>query len=167
MRPTNLTLIGMPGSGKTTVGRIVAAAWGWHLLDTDQLIESGEGKRLEELIAAHGMPGFLAIEARHIRTIHAHQTVIATGGSVVYDDLAMNHLAALGSIVYLDVPLNDLTRRLGDLAARGVVIAPGMTLADLWAERHPLYLKYAHHTVAVAGDDPRESADAVLRLWPD
>jgi shikimate kinase len=154
----NLTLIGMPGSGKSTVGRLLAKRFSLTFLDTDTLIETSEGKRLEEIIQQHGLQGFLVIEARYLRELHCDRTLIAPGGSAVYDDQAMEHLRQLGPVVYLDVPLAEIEARVGDLQKRGVVIAPGRTVADL----------YAHVRVPCTGDDPVRTAEEVavaLELW--
>lgn len=158
----NVTLIGMPGSGKTTVGQYLAQQLKWTFLDTDHFIEYGEGKRLEEIIDAVGFDAFLQIEASYVQRVQGSRHIISTGGSVIYVDAAMQHLRSLGTVVYLDVPLADLEQRLGDLKARGVVIAPGRTVADLWRERHPLYLKYAHLSIQCDGDDPQRSGRDVL-----
>ncbi len=157
----NLTLIGMPGSGKSTIGQGLARRWGFTLVDTDERIETGEGKRLEEIIDAVGFDRFLQIEADYVQREQGEQKIISTGGSVIYVDAAMQHLRAISTVVYIDVPLSDLEQRLGDLKARGVVIAPGRTLKSLWEERHPLYVKYAHLSVVCEGDDPAASVDAI------
>jgi shikimate kinase len=162
-KKSNTTLIGMPGSGKTTVGQHLARHWGWDLLDTDWLIEQREGKRLEELIEEFGQQRFVQIEAQHVSSIAVQKTIIATGGSVVYVDSAMKHLQQISTVIYLDVPLAELEQRVGDLKIRGVVIASGMSVADLWRERDPLYRKYADVIVITTGSDPQHSAEEVIK----
>jgi shikimate kinase len=157
-QPSNLTLIGMPGSGKSTVGRLLAERYRLTFLDTDALIESGEGCRLEELIVQHGLKGFLAIEARYLRNLQCEKTLIAPGGSAVYDEQAMSNLRRLGPVAYLDVPLAEIETRVGDLQKRGVVIAPGKTVMDLYHERHPLYVRHADLRIPCTGDDPERTA---------
>jgi shikimate kinase len=165
----NVTLIGMPGSGKTTVGQHLARHWGWTFFDTDHFIERGEGKTLEQIIDEHGHAAFLQVEASYIGRVAGQGQVISTGGSVVYNTAAMHHLLGLSTVVYLNVPLTELERRLGNLKARGVVIAPGMTIADLWRERHPLYQSYADVDVVCTGDDAgisvREVIERVEGWW--
>lgn len=158
----NVTLIGMPGSGKTTVGERLAGHWQWTFFDTDHFIERGEGKTLEQIIDVVGHAAFLHVEAGYVRRVAGRGQVISTGGSVVYDNTAMQHLLALSTVVYLNVPLPELEQRLGNLKTRGVVIAPGMTVADLWRERHPLYELYADVNVLCHGDDPDATAQAVI-----
>ena len=155
---SNLTLIGMPGSGKSTVGKLLAKRFRLTFLDTDVWIESSEGCRLEELIVRHGLDGFLAIEARYLRNLRCERTLIAPGGSAVYDAHAMANLRRLGPVAYLDVSLSEIESRVGDLQKRGVVIAPGKTVVDLYHERHPLYLKHADLRITCTGDDPERTA---------
>lgn len=139
----NLVLIGMPGVGKSTVGVLLAKATGRDFVDTDVWVQAREGRALPELLAQHGRAGFLALEERHVLALDSGNAVIATGGSVVYGERAMEKLRAGGRIVHLALPLPALAARLGSLAARGVVIDPEQDLAQLYAERMPLYRKWA------------------------
>jgi shikimate kinase len=155
----NVVLIGMPGVGKSTIGVLLAKQMRYSFLDTDLLIQSNEGKTLQQLIQKHGISGFCDLEEEYLYSIAVRRHVIATGGSVVYGKAAMRHLKADGVVVHLDLSLERLTRRLDDLDARGVAIAPGCDLADLYAERQPLYIKYADLTV----ETDTLTADAVVR----
>ena len=143
----NIVLIGMPGVGKSTVGVLLAKHLGFSFLDTDILIQAAEGKTLQQLIQAHGISGFCGLEQAYILSVAVESHVIATGGSVVYGTAGMRHLKVNARVIHLDLSLDRLKKRLDDLDARGVAIAPGRNLADLYAERHPLYLKYADRTV--------------------
>ena len=158
MMPDNVILIGMPGVGKSTVGVLAAKQMGFGYLDTDILIQTREDKTLQELIEDLGLDGFCRLEARHIRSIELSSHVIATGGSVVYDAEAMRHLKAGGCIVHLDLNLNALKNRLDDVVVRGVVIAPGKTVEDLYTERNPLYLAHADMTIDTDGLSPAQVA---------
>lgn len=140
---TGVVLTGMPGSGKSTVGRLLSEQTGLPFLDTDALIEAGESKRLAEIIAEHSPEGFRAIEAAYIQSIQSAGSVISTGGSVCYSSEAMHHLAGLGTIVWLDVKPDILEQRFVDAFDRGVLIEPGSSLADLYDSRFPLYEQYA------------------------
>ena len=146
----NITLIGMPGSGKSTVGVLLAKGLGFRFLDTDLLIQEQEGCLLKDIIAREGAEGFSRIENQVNAQVQARCTVIAPGGSVVYCPEAMNHFKEIGLVVYLRIGLGSLKARLGDLEARGVVLKDGMTLDQLYAERIPLYEKYADLAVDVA-----------------
>jgi len=155
----NIVLIGMPGVGKSTVGVLLAKQLGCSFMDTDILIQAAEGKTLQQLIQIHGIAGFCDLEEAYILSMAVASHVIATGGSVVYGQAGMAHLKANASVIHLDLSLDRLKKRLDDLDARGVAIAPGRGLADLYAERHPLYLKYADWTV----DTDSLTPDAVVR----
>lgn len=143
----NIILIGMPACGKSTVGVLLAKQLGYRFLDSDLLIQETEGKLLHELIAAHGIQGFLEIEERVNAAIDVTHTVISTGGSAVYGKKAMEHLRSIGTTVYLKIDYETLERRLGDYSHRGVIMPEGYTLYDLYRERTALYEQYADITV--------------------
>ncbi len=147
----NLILIGMPGSGKSTVGVVLAKKLGLRFMDSDLVIQEKTGKLLYQLIAECGEEGFLSLENQINASISAEDTVIATGGSAVYGKEAMEHLKEIGRMVYLRLPYEELAERLGDLHERGVVLKPGFTLHDLYQERMPLYEQYADMTIDCGG----------------
>ena len=143
----NLILIGMPSAGKSTLGVLAAKALGMDFLDTDILLQSLQGEKLQSLLGLHGLDAFLQMEEAAVLSLDKENTVIATGGSVVYAPLAMHHLQTLGRIVYLHVSFEELQRRLGNASNRGIAIREGQTLQDLYRERCPLYERYAQVTV--------------------
>ena len=147
----SIVLIGMPSCGKSTLGVLLAKKLGMEFIDSDLLIQKKHKKLLHDLIAEQGNEGFLALEAEVNRAITEQNAVIATGGSAVYSDAAMHHLATLGKIVYIHISYEELAARLGDYAHRGVVMPDGYTLHDLYDERAALYEKYAHVTVSGEG----------------
>ena len=142
-----ITLIGLPSSGKSTLGVLLAKALGYSFIDTDLIIQQKENALLHELIASKGIQGFLDIENKVISQVQAENAVIATGGSAIFGDDGMAHLKELGKIVYLKISYDTLVERLGDYSHRGVVIREGETLKDLYLERVPLYEKWADVTV--------------------
>ena len=140
---SNIIMIGMPASGKSTVGVLLAKNLGYRFLDCDLLIQEREGKLLHEIIEERGVEGFLELENRVCSTIEADRTVISTGGSAVYGEEGMAHLKTLGKVLYLKIDYDTLVKRLGDYSHRGVVSPNATTLEELFAERTPLYEKYA------------------------
>jgi len=158
----NIVLIGMPGAGKSTVGVVLAKKLGYRFLDSDLVIQERAGKLLHELIREHGVEGFWEIENNVNASLDTHRCVIATGGSAIYGEEAMEHLRAIGKVVYLQLPYEDVAERLGDLNARGVTLREGQTLPDLYEERIPLYEKYAHITVDCTGLSLREIVETVV-----
>ena len=158
----NIILIGMPGSGKTTIGTELSEKLGYGYIDSDSVIGAREGKRLNQIIAEVGREAFLDIEARVNSEICADRCVIATGGSVIYREAAIKKLKETGKIVYLKLPYEVIERRLGDLKARGVALKEGFTLKDLYEERVPLYTKYADVIAELNGQPIAESVDVVL-----
>jgi len=158
----NIILIGMPGAGKSTLGVVLAKVLGYDFLDSDLLIQKKEKKRLPDIIAEYGIDYFICIENEVNQSIVTRNTVIATGGSVIYGKEAMQHLQTLGRVIYLKLSLNDLKKRLGNLEGRGVIMKDGHTLEDLFKERRPLYEKYADLTVDLSGRNLEESLQIVL-----
>lgn len=152
----NIILIGMPASGKSTVGVVLAKNLAMDFLDGDLLIQRSEGMRLSQIIEALGDDGFRAVENRVIASIDADNCVVATGGSVVYGEEAMRHLKAIGTVVYLQLSYPQVEDRLGNLHDRGVTIRPGQTLHDLYDERCPLYERWADIIVPCDGKRLRE-----------
>ena len=159
----NLVLIGMPGVGKSTIGVILAKIIGYHFLDSDLVIQERENRLLHQIISQEGTEGFLKIEDDVNASLDVERTVIATGGSVVYCEKAMEHLKGIGQVVYLKADYPTIEKRLGNLEKRGVALKPGQTLKDLYEERTKLYEKYADIIVDEHGLGTEETIGAVLR----
>lgn len=162
-----LTLIGMPGSGKSAVGRIVASRLGWDFLETDKCIEERQGLPLQELIDRVGDQSFRQLEEQTILTLTiAEHTVISTGGSVIYSDIAMRHLSSISTIVFLDATLEAIRAHINLEAPRGII---GMTeggLEELYQQRLSYYRRYAELTVSFDLETPEEAANKVLSVLP-
>ncbi len=158
----NIVLIGMPGVGKSTLGVVLAKELGYEFVDADLLIQKRENRLLKEIIAEDGVDGFLKIENDVNASIESHKTVIATGGSVIYGDEAMNHLGEIGTVVYLKLDYETLDSRLGSLKGRGVVLKDGQNLKSLYDERIPLYEKYADVIVDEGGLDLEATLKEVM-----
>ena len=144
---SNIILIGMPGSGKSTCGVVSAKMLLKNFYDTDLLIQNLEGKSLQEIIDKNGVEYFAKAEERAILSLDIKGTVIATGGSVVYSDKAMEHLKSLGKIIYLHLSYEDMCKRISNLETRGIVLQNGETLEDMYNERLPLYNKCCHRRI--------------------
>lgn len=158
----NIVLIGMPGVGKSTVGVILAKILGYKFVDTDLVIQEKEGKLLREIIAEKGIDGFLDTEDRILKSFKAENSVIATGGSVVYSKNAMANLAKNGIIVYLKLDYNKLKYRLGNIKNRGVVIRKGQSLSGLFKERTALYEKYSQITIDENGCNIEKTVNKIV-----
>ena len=140
---SNVTLIGMPASGKSTVGVLLAKRIGFSFVDVDIVIQEKEKRLLKEIIRSEGLQGFLEIENRINSELDVDNAIIAPGGSVIFGKEAMKHLKEISLVVYLKISYESLVSRLGDITDRGVVLEEGMNLQDLYHERTPLYEKYA------------------------
>lgn len=161
----NLIFIGMPSSGKSTLGRLLARELGRPFIDTDDVIREMNGCELHEIMDRDGLDGFLQREVEAICTVDVDNTVIATGGSAIYSPAGMEHLRKIGRVIYVAISYETLEKRVGDPHLRGVVLAPGKTLRDLYEERVPLYEKYADLTLVQAdGETTRESVSRLLSL---
>ena len=155
--PSNIVLIGMPGSGKSTVGVILAKRTGLDFVDSDVVIQAETGRVLQDIVDRDGYLALREIEERVLLGMPAGGTVIATGGSAVYSDAAMRRLKGGGTVVFLDVALAVLEARVSDYATRGLARPPGQTMEALFTERLRLYRRYADITIACN----RLSQDAV------
>jgi shikimate kinase len=149
----NVVLIGMPGAGKSTIGVILAKVLGYKFIDTDLLIQEQEQRLLKDIISEEGLEGFISIENRINSSLHTEQSVIATGGSVIYGQEAMEHLREIAFVVYIKLNYATVRDRLGNIRQRGVVLKEGQDLKGLYDERCPLYEKYAHCVVDAEGLD--------------
>lgn len=163
LQKDNIILIGMPGCGKSTLGIELAEAIGYGYIDSDSVIVAREGKPLSAIIEEVGREGFLDIEAKVNASLAANRCVIATGGSVIYRDYAMQKLKEMGKIVYLNHTYETIARRLGDLKKRGVALKEGFTLKDLYDERTPLYEKYADITVRLEQAPLQDCVNKIIK----
>ena len=143
MRKDNIVLIGMPASGKSTAGVILAKVLGKKFIDTDLVIQEREKALLADIIKDKGVAGFMKIEEEAILSVDVKNTVIATGGSAVYGEKAMEHLKENGTVVYLKVEKDELFKRLTDIKERGVVLREGENIEEMYDSRIVLYEKYA------------------------
>ena len=160
----NITLIGMPASGKSTVGVILAKILGLSFIDTDLVIQQREGALLCDIISERGLEGFLKAEESAVLSIGPSNTVIATGGSVVYSEAGMEYLKSLGKVVYLKVEKEDLFKRLHNIKQRGVVLSPGETLDEMYATRSVLYEKYADIVIDETNASVEETVEMIREL---
>lgn len=160
----NIVFIGMPASGKSTVGVVVAKRLGYKFVDTDLVIQEVEKRLLKEIIAEEGNEGFLRIEDRVNAEIQEERAVISPGGSAVYCENAMRHYKETGMIVYLHTSYETISNRLHNAKNRGVVLKDGQTLKDLYEERTALFERYADLTISEEGRDLEETIEEVLRV---
>jgi shikimate kinase len=159
--PSNIVLIGMPGSGKSTIGVILAKLTSRSFTDTDVLIQTAEGRSLQDIVDQEGYLALRAIEEKVLLGLDCRNHVIATGGSAVYSPAAMAHLKKDGVVVFLDVCLNTIKARVRDLTTRGLAKRPDQSIDDLFGERYVLYRKYADVTIDCTD---RAHEDACARI---
>ncbi len=160
--PENLVLIGMFGSGKSTIGKILAAKLRYHFVDVDQLIEGKFKKPLQKVLDELGMKGFMKMEDKTLQALRNWHCVISPGGSAVYYPKGMNHLKSLGPRIFLNTSLATLKKRLPDWSNRGVVCHGGDSLPALFQERAPLFDKYADLSVKTQGKSAEKIAQEIL-----
>lgn len=149
----NIILIGMPGCGKSTIGVILAKKLMYSFLDSDLVIQQRAGKRLYRILEEDGAEAFAKLENEVNASLDVTRTVVATGGSAVYWEESMNHLKSIGTVVYIMTDYEELKRRIGDFATRGIYLPEGMSFEELYRERTPLYERYADITVQ-SGNGP-------------
>ena len=159
---SNIVLIGMPGSGKSTIGVILAKRSAHDFIDTDLLIQSDTQRSLQDIMDQDGYLALRTIEARVLRTLDVDNHVISTGGSAVYSDTAMQHLRKKGTIIYLEVSLDTLRTRITDYETRGIAKRPEQSFDELYIERTQLYRRYADLTITGDGLNQDTVCDQIL-----
>ena len=160
----NIVLIGMPGCGKSTVGVLLAKSMLYNFIDTDLIIQGEFGEPLSEIINNRGTEEFKKIEDNILSEIRVKSTVIATGGSAVYGEKAMQNLKNGGIAVYLKLPLEEIEKRIINIKTRGIVMDSGKTLKDIFSERTPLYENYADVTVDCSSLTAEECVNKIISL---
>ncbi len=166
-RPTDkkcVVLIGMPGAGKSTLGRLLCSRIHYAWVDTDDLLQAWWGMPLQGILDHLGLDAFLDAEEEMVRAINLRRTIISTGGSVVYRHLGMQHLAGLGPVIYLRASVQSISSRISNADSRGLVRHSGCSLEQLFDERRVLYEKYADHVLDTDEMSVQESAEAI-RKW--
>ncbi|MBR6392553.1 MAG: shikimate kinase [Eubacterium sp.] len=163
MNKQNVVLIGMPASGKSTCGVIAAKVLLKNFFDTDLLVQGLEQSRLQELIDTRGTDYFFEAEEKAILSLQLEATVIATGGSVIYSEKAMQHLKSLGKVIYLRMSYEKMLERINDLTTRGIVVKKGTTLLDMYNERIPLYEKYADCIIDCDRNTVEETVEEIIK----
>ena len=159
----NIVLIGMPASGKSTVGIHLAEKLNINFIDTDDLIEKCEGMKLQEIIDERGNDYFWNVEERILCNLKCNDTVIATGGSAILFPKAIDHLKEIGKIVYLEQSIDLLKMSLSNLDSRGVTLDEGESIESLYNYRVPLYRKYSQTTVKVADKSVEDVVDEIIK----
>lgn len=154
----------MAGAGKSTVGPLLARSLAYGFVDVDDLIEADQQQLLQELVDRHGADWFRRLEEKILLNLELRRHVIATGGSAVYSEAGMRHLRESGLVVFLDAPLAVLEARVGDASARGLVRDSGQSFAQLFAERRPLYGRYADIRIDCAGQSSTQICEAIIRV---
>lgn len=164
MDKSNVILIGMPGSGKSTCGVIAAKVMLKNFFDTDLLLQGLEQSRLQDLIDTRGTDYFYEAEEKAVLSLKLEATVIATGGSVIYSEKAMAHLQSLGTVIYLYLDYETMRQRIHNFTTRGIVVKNGSTLRDMYEERAPLYQKYADKTIDCNHNTVEETVEQIVHL---
>lgn len=158
---SNLTLIGMPGAGKSTVGIILAKNMSYGFIDTDVLIQISQQKSLQEIIIESGHLNLRKIEEEEILKINTEKYVIATGGSAVYSEKAMMHLQNISGIIFLEADFEEIQKRVHNFDTRGIAKTKDQTFHDLFKDRQILYKKYADLTIDCNTVNQEEIAELI------
>ena len=162
----NIVIIGMPGAGKSTMGVILAKTLGRNFIDTDIVAQEQSGRLLQEIIDDEGTDAFLKTEEHTILSLHCRNAVIATGGSVVFSEKAMEHLKNGGVVIYLKISFEEMSKRLRNITTRGIVLTAGQSLRDMYTQRAPLYEQYADITIDCSGSDFEDCIGHVVYKLP-
>lgn len=148
----SISLIGMAGAGKSSIGIELAKRLDYALIDSDELIEDQYGKSLQNILDKEGYIKLREIENLIIKNISFDRTILSTGGSAVYSDEAMQHIQQSSKVIFLEVPFNQILERVPSFLDRGFAKAPSQSVEDAFLERQSLYKKYSHYTVSNTKD---------------
>ncbi len=160
----NIVLIGMPASGKSTIGVVLAKTLGIGFVDTDLIIQQREKRLLQDIINKYGLEKFLDCERDAILSQDYKNSVVSTGGSAVFRDEAMKHLKKDGIVIFIDVDLQTLEKRLKNIKTRGVAAAAEQSVEDIYNERIALYRKYADLTLKVESENVEQSVEKLINI---
>lgn len=160
---SNIVLIGMPGCGKSTVGVILAKTLGIGFVDTDLIIQQRENRLLQDIIDNDGLEKFLDCECDAVKSLDCNNCVVATGGSVVFREKAMEHLKKNGKVFYLNVPIDEVKNRINNISTRGIAAEKGKTIDDIFEERAPLYEKYADAVLTLCDSCPERTIEEICK----
>ena len=163
MRANTISLIGMPGAGKSTIGVVLAKLSGLRFVDTDLDIQVQAGATLQQILNKEGYHHLRSLEQDVLLGIELDGAIIATGGSVVYSETVMQRLKSVGPVVYLEANLATLQKRVAAAPLRGIASDTGQGFADIFAERTPLYRRYADLSVNATAGTPETVATAILQ----
>lgn len=164
MKIENITLIGMPGSGKSTIGKLLAKELHFGFIDCDEYIEKQEKMSSQQIIDTKGDKNFLKIEEkRNLELLSLRRHVLAPGGSIVYLTKLMNLIKEVSVIVFLNSPLRIIEQRLADKATRGIVGLKSKSIKKLYKERVPLYKKYADITINCFGKSDNQIIQEIIK----
>lgn len=161
----NVILVGMPACGKSTIGVVLAKTMNKGFVDTDLLIQQREGKTLQNIINEHGNDYFHQIEESVLLDLDVNNYVVATGGSAIYFDRAMEHLKEKGKVVYIKVSLETILERLNNIKTRGVTLGKGQTIEDLYYQRVPLYEKHADLVIEAEDLHIEEIVEKIIEVF--
>ena len=161
---SNIVLIGMPGCGKSTVGVILAKTLGIGFVDTDLIIQQREKRLLQDIIDKEGIDKFLDCEADAVMSVDCDNSVIATGGSVVFRDNSIKHLKKNGKIFFLDVSLDEIKSRLDNISTRGVAAEKSQSIDEIFNQRFPLYEKYADYILKLNNSNVENTVEQICNL---
>ena len=161
---SNIVLIGMPGCGKSTVGVILAKTLGIGFVDTDLIIQQREKRLLQDIIDKEGIDKFLDCEEDAVMSVDCDNSVIATGGSVVFRDNSIKHLKKNGKIFFLDVSLDEIKSRLDNIRTRGVVAEKSQSIDEIFDQRFPLYEKYADYILKLNNSNVENTVEQICNL---
>ena len=164
IKKENITLIGMPGAGKSTIGVLLAKSVLKSFVDTDLIIQQEIGRSLCQIIEEDGTESFLETENRIIFSRDYKNSVIATGGGAVYGKEAMEKLREISTVIYLCLPVEEIEKRISNIHTRGVAMKNGVTLKELFCERAPLYEKYAHLILDCTKLTAEECVDRITEM---
>lgn len=164
MKKQNITLVGMSGVGKSTIGKKLAKDIGWNFVDTDRLMEKDFGKSVQKIVKELGDQVFMDTEAKKINEfLKSKNTIFAPGGSIIYSEKVMDSLSKISKIIYLERDLDFLLKNI-DLKKRGIIGIKNKTYQEIFSERKILYEKWSDVTINLNEKSEAQARDFLKEI---
>ena len=144
----SISLIGMAGAGKSSLGNKLAKHLDYEFIDSDLLIEKTKNKSLQKILDEVGIKKFKEIEEAALLSVKFNKTILATGGSAIFSEEAMYYIKKNSSVIYIEVSLEEIVDRVSNFSSRGFIKESNQTIQQAFNAREEIYKNFSDHIVS-------------------